>query len=49
MSIVGTRPPLISERNLYEPHLELVFRHQMEMTGLISSQDIFSMRLRERT
>lgn len=25
MSIVGTRPPLISETNLYEPHHKAMF------------------------
>ena len=26
MSIVGTRPPLVSETNLYEPHHKSVIR-----------------------
>ena len=31
MSIVGTRPPLISETNLYEPH------HKVTINGVFSS------------
>lgn len=28
MSIVGTRPPLISETNLYEPHHKVTYRRR---------------------
>ena len=30
MSIVGTRPPLISETNLYEPHHKVTKIKEME-------------------
>ena len=38
MSIVGTRPPLISETNLYEPHHKAVFDALGAKTYVINAQ-----------
>lgn len=36
MSIVGTRPPLISETNLYEPHHKATSHEERLSTSLIT-------------
>lgn len=38
MSIVGTRPPLISETNLYEPHHKVLLPAFIALTGRFEGQ-----------